>query len=366
MMDAALRLGRSRLSEVEAGRHNNLNLIRFVLASGVIFSHSYPILHSFASEPWAQFSRSTGSIGDLAVLGFFFLSGYLISKSAVRNPDPVIFLRSRMLRIGPALGAAVCLLVFVLGPALTSKTLTEYFHSPATYHYLLTGILNHNAGLTLPGVFERNAISEVNLPLWTLSSEWTMYFLALLVMLALRGQSFIRNLHASAWVMLGIALLVTSQMFPLPWMYSLRWGLAFLAGGLVYAFRQRILLSIPVAAIILSVDLTLVRLAPHIGKPLLPFALFYFLLVVGFHPKLHVAGFHKFGDMSYGLYIYAWPIQQLLAPKFNWPPALFFASYILVIPIAATSWHLLEKRCLSLKHSSGGVREAKPHPVQVA
>jgi peptidoglycan/LPS O-acetylase OafA/YrhL len=138
-------------------------------------------------------------------------------------------------------------------------------------------------------------------------------------------------------------------MFPLPLEYATPWIAFFLLGAACYLFRARIKLSPPLAIFVLMVDLLLLRLLPHAGKPLFPFALSYFLLVVGFHPGLFARWFLRFGDFSYGLYIYAWPVQQILAQRVTAPLQLFLYSYVLTLPLAIFSWYLIESPSLSRK-----------------
>jgi peptidoglycan/LPS O-acetylase OafA/YrhL len=336
------------LGRVDNGRTNNLNLIRLVLASAVIFSHSYVLLGRFAQEPFHHFLHF-GDLGGTAVFSFFFISGFLISRSAAKQRDPVTFIRARILRIFPGLVATVLLCTFVLGPIFTRLPLQEYFHNKETYSYMSAMVLRHGNSNQLPGLFEGNFVARgVNGPLWTLSSEWTMYMAALICCLAIQR----RKIHAytpMSWIMLIAAVLFTVQMLPLPWQYAVPWIAFFSLGAACYLFRARIKLSPLLALSVFLIDLLLIRLLPHVGKPLFPFALSYLLLVLGFHPGLRATWFFRFGDFSYGLYIYAWPVQQILAQWVTSPLLLFLYSYIFTLPLATVSWYLIEAPSLSRK-----------------
>jgi peptidoglycan/LPS O-acetylase OafA/YrhL len=336
------------LGRVDDGRLNNLNLIRLVLASAVILSHSYVLLNQFDKEPQHYLIRF-GDLGGTAVFSFFFISGFLILRSAIIHKDPARFIVARILRIFPGLITTVLFCTFVLGPIFTRVALSEYFHSKATYSYMSVIALHHGNSNQLPGLFEQNFVAHaVNGPLWTLSSEWTMYMMAVLGCLVFRW----RTIHAytsKSWLTLLAAVLFTIQMFPLPLQYATPWIAFFLLGAACYLFRARIKLSPPLAIFVLMVDLLLLRLLPHAGKPLFPFALSYFLLVVGFHPGLFARWFLRFGDFSYGLYIYAWPVQQILAQRVTAPLQLFLYSYVLTLPLAIFSWYLIESPSLSRK-----------------
>jgi len=336
------------LSRVDHGRSNNLNLIRLVLASSVIFSHSYVLLNQFAQEPQHHLLHF-GDLGGTSVFSFFFISGFLILRSAIQHKDPASFISARVLRIFPGLIATVLLCTFVLGPIFTRISLADYFHSKETYSYLSAIALHHDNSNQLPGLFEESFVAHaVNGPLWTLSSEWTMYMVALVGCLVFRWRT-IRTYTLKSWTMLIAAVLFTIQMFPLPLQYATAWIAFFLLGAACYLFRAKIKLSPLLAMSVLLINLFLLRLLPHVGKPLFPFALSYFLLVLGFHPGLYARWFHRVGDFSYGLYIYAWPVQQVLAQRIPSPSLLFFCSYVLTLPLAVFSWYLIESPSLSRK-----------------
>jgi len=341
-----------RLVDVERGRMNNVNLLRLMLASSVILSHAYPITGQMDREPMARFSHSGASLGDVAVIGFFFLSGYLIFKSALRHPDPGVFLRARALRIFPALAAAVMLSAFAVGGLFTQWPRSAYFSDSRTYRYLLNIVLNHNAGITLPGLFQHNAIHEANLPLWTLSSEWSLYMLALLVCMAVHWRTVVRELGWRSWLIFFAAALLSAQMLPLPWKYTWRWALAFLLGAAIYLLRKWVVLSLPVAIAFLCLDLALIRFVPHAGKLLFPFGLCYLLLVFSFDPRVCFRWFLALGDFSYGCYIYGWPVEQVVSFHLHAPLPLFMVSMGLTLPLAALSWFLVESPSLSFKRSS--------------
>jgi peptidoglycan/LPS O-acetylase OafA/YrhL len=340
-----------RFGDVERGRENNLKLIRLLLAAVVVLSHCYPILHISEQEPMQRLMRGGTSLGEAAVIGFFFLSGILITRSALQHQDPAVFLRARVLRIFPGLAVAVVLTVFVLGPLCTTLPLNTFFRTPQTWRYLSKAILKPQSGLELPGVFATHPVTEVNSPLWTLASEWTMYMLALLAAMLQRRSAQRR------WLLL-VALLLTAQMFPLPWHYAWHWAAAFLLGAAAYLLRARIPLSLPIAAAAMIADIALIRLLPHAGKPLLPFALCYLLLSFGYHPAALFRPFTRVGDFSYGIYIYAWPLQQILSDRIARPLPLFAASMAAVLPLAVLSWYLVEAPSLSLKAAPSLDRQA--------
>jgi peptidoglycan/LPS O-acetylase OafA/YrhL len=335
----------ARLSDVENGRDNNLNVIRFLLASMVILNHSYVSMGLYSSEPMHRWIASLG-LGSVAVYGFFFISGYLILKSAL-NRSPEDFIAARVLRIFPGLIVTVLLCVFLVGPLISTVSAREYFSSPLTWSYL-SEMWMHRMQHLLPGVCLGDTLPSINAPLWTLPGEWTMYMAALVACLFARWRSA-AHFSARTWIILIGGLALTAQMMPLPWAFATEWIKFFVIGSIVYLARRWVLLSLPAAAIVLAANLILLHFHPHAGLYIFQFSLCYFLVTFGYHPAAHVKFFHRFGDYSYGLYIYGQPIQQSLLHRFDHPVPFFVAAYPLVLGVAVLSWHYIEKPAISIK-----------------
>ena len=339
----------ARLIEVAHGKDNNLNLIRFVCASLVIFSHSWVLLGS--PDP-AQVYLHSWNLGDIAVRSFFFLSGYLILKSGLRGSDAEEFLAARVLRIFPALIVAVLACVFVLGPLLSVLPMRDYFVDPITWKFLREMVLYKTQDI-LPGVFAQgHLLKQVDGVLWTLPIEWTLYIATVVFCLAIRGKSFWGEAPIRTLLITIAAIGLTIQMMPLAEPLRVRSAVFyFVLGAICYSLRKWIFLSVPVAVLLAGVNLALFGFHWYgIGNQLFPVTLGYLLLTLGFHPAVLVRSFHRFGDYSYGLYIFAFPIQQaeIIFLHNSW--MLFPASYPPALLAAVLSWHYIEKPCLSLKN----------------
>lgn len=256
------------LEEAEHGKANNLNLIRLVLASSVILAHSFVILNRRQDEVFRRFLRFNANMGDVAVFGFFFLSGFLILKSAIRRPDAATFFKARIARIFPALIAVVLLSVFVLGPLITERSLGEYFSRGMTWRYLLTMVFNHGSRGGLPGVFVDAPIREVNSPLWTLPLEWMMYVCTFLAVIAYKLQVRTATLSRRSVIVLLLVVIFTAQTLPLSTRFGYKAMLCFLVGGAAYLFRRFIPLFPSISIFIFATDLLLSRFLPPIGKVL--------------------------------------------------------------------------------------------------
>lgn len=326
---------------------NNLNAIRLAAAWMVLYGHSFVFLG--LREPlfmtWLP-------LGPLGVFIFFAISGYLVSESWDRDPHLLRFFRRRLLRILPGLVVCVLLTVGVLGPLLTTLPLADYFSNPHTRGYLRT--IGLYITYYLPGVFDGNRYpNAVNGSLWTLPVEFLMY-----IVVALVGV-----LHGNRWVMAALA--VASALTCLLWAqvsqsavviygFDLRQaficGIYFWVGATIQKFGLVRHLSLTGGILALIAMLCLepwTRQLAWASWVLLPVAVLSF----GFAHSRVLSRLLRSGDYSYGVYIYAFPIQQTIA-RF-WPDIAIgpylAASTVGTLVCAVLSWHLVERRALSFK-----------------
>ena len=335
----------TRLADVSTGRDNNLNLVRIVAAALVLVSHAWPITRGPGTlEP---LERLTGySLGTIAVLMFFALSGFLIAASFERTPRAVPFLMRRARRLLPGLLVSLVLAAFVMGPAVTTLPLAEYLLHAETWRYVGQNGLMLGLQPVLPGVFADNPYPRVAGSIWTLSYE-VMCYLGLLVS-GLAGLLDRRRVVATLAVYLVAWLLGPVVMDPLhPRIESLRLlSLPFVIGASFYVWRDRVALSPNMlVALVVATGLT----APTALYPVLFAVLIaYGTLLVGYLPRGRMLAYNRVGDYSYGLYIYAFPVQGLvvaLAGPMS-PAANIALALPLTLGLAILSWHLVEKPCL--------------------
>lgn len=310
------------LAEAMAGgRGNNLHALRLALAVAVIVSHAWPQAQG-AGTPEPLETLTGHSLGGWAVAGFFFLSGLLIAGSAERQ-GAARFWSARARRILPGLGVA--LLVTLALAAATGAQLTPGLAAT----YWLRGITLVSLEHHLPGAFPRAALPGVaNGPLWSLAHEVAAYALCFAaVRLGLlrqgTGQAALLGAALVLWALPGLP--ARAETFaPL--------FLAFALGMLAHARRKRLRLS-PARTLALA-------LAAPLGWPLAVAALGMGLLLLAFRlPARPLAA-----DLSYGAYIYGWPVAQTLAHLCPGLPAplLALATLAATLPLAAASWHLVE------------------------
>lgn len=350
-------MGRSIGSAWEAGI-NQFHLIRLVAAWLVIYSHAWPITGTAGSDAVGQLT-GVRTAGALAVDVFFLISGFLVAASLSRH-SVRDFLMARALRIYPALAACMGLTVLVLGPLLTTSA--GYWHDPATWRYLLSNLTLWRAEFWLAGVFEALPRTAVNGSLWTLPIEARLY-LCLLAAGALGMLTPRRFLPAWALAISGAAFFAWYRA-PLPeHLAYLVWVTSFfITGTLLWVLRGRIVLD-GRWVLGLAAAAALAR-----GTPV--FIAAYFLLVAYGTFWLAFRGrraWIRHTDLSYGLYLYGWPAQQLafLAGATAVASNTAIATLI-ALACAAGSWWLVERPALALKRrrpTVSGVAAAAPPPA---
>ena len=346
-----------RLSELISGRSNNYNLIRITAAVGVLVSHSVVLaIGAGAIEPLGPTLGM--SVGSIAVDIFFVASGFLVTGSLLTRQSAVEFVRARVLRIYPALLVMVLLTVFGLGVFFTTLPLPDYLSNSGTYRYLWRcAVLVKDVVYELPGVFADNPNkSAVNGSLWTLPYEIKMYaILAILwVILRVGGKRRLLVFKAALVALAGIAgfLHVTGHFIEPDGHHEFgRLLYMFFAGAAFYVLRDKISLSRPVfwccaggllVAAIVDKQLFFVAYSVSIS---------YIVLYLAYIPAGAVRAYNRLGDYSYGMYIYAFPVQQSVAalvPNVS-AMSMFWISMPVTGTLAVLSWHLLERRALALK-----------------
>lgn len=336
-----------------AHRANNFDFVRVVAALCVLVSHQFAL--NGLREPELLHIHSLGGIG---VLVFFSISGYLVAQSWAADPHPLRFAARRLLRIWPGLALAVVLCAVVLGPLVSSLGLVDYFRHPFLSDYFRN--LRFDLRDELPLRFEGNALpTAVNGSLWTIPMELKCY--AVLAVLGVAG------LLRSRWIIAVLTLVVlTTYAVAQPrgdWLMEflqatveqrlfVEFGLFFFAGVVLFLFgsfatKRR-------ASWCVAACWALAALAMIARRPLLALWLVLPATVLAFGrsslPYLRRAG--RFGDVSYGLYIYAFPVQQtmiwLYKDKLPWG-AVLALTVMSTFALAFASWHLVEKRALRLK-----------------
>ena len=330
------------IAEAWAGQRNNFNLMRLVAAWLVIYGHAHAITGIPGNDgiAWLTQLRSAGAV---AVDMFFVVSGFLIAASLERNSVRG-YLVSRGLRILPALLVCVALTTFVLGPLLS--TAADYWRQPTTWNYLLVNTSLLLSRFQLPGVFDAHPTDVVNGSLWTLPNEAKLYLLLLFAwLLGLLSPKRYTPLWALA--MLG-GYALARHYWPLPdhiQKYA-ECTAFFITGSLLWVNRERVRLS---GWLVLALVAAFAVLRGTDWSHLPYFGLItYGTLWLGLRLRLPMI---RHTDLSYGLYLYGWPAQQL---AWTLPIGKTIAGNIVIATLialgcAALSWLLVERPALRLK-----------------
>lgn len=325
-------------------RVNNFNLMRLLAAFAVIYGHASAVT---GKGPADLFLQVVGYkfIGGVAVDVFFIISGFLITASAVGRKGLLYYVLSRGLRIYPALIVCMVFTVFVMGAALSESS--GYWLSSQTWQYFWRNITLYGTEYFLPGVFVELHEKAVNGSLWSLPVEVRLYFIVFLLAL--------------------VGVLKSRTVFNLIFFIAITLGYFFpeaLGGFLEYENHRHVAMMFMIGSFA-WVNRDLIYINPGVLLFLLFFAasqhgasgfgvayailLPYLVFCLAFLPG--GAWFNRFGDYSYGVYLYGWIAQQLVLmcmPQMSNALNTLFGG-LLAFCFAVVSWHLFERPALNLR-----------------
>lgn len=313
----------------------------------VIYSHAFSLVPTPGKSdplwPILTFDYS----GSLAVKMFFFLSGLVVTNSLLDKRDPIKFVIAKIFRIWPALVFTLLVSALIIGPLMSTLPVTDYFRSGEVYKYIYRNTAMFST-YSLPGVFVDNPYqSAVNGSIWTIPYEVGAY--AVLLGLFLVGIFKLRYLPALAFLVIVLDPLLGNKLliswFPQNHEINLLFP-CFSFGAVLAYYKQHIRIDMAMLA----------------GFWILFYMFrdgsynFYFFYAAFFLTILYVSALPFMlkiklkTDTSYGIYLWGFPVQQIMADKFLAYGVVFNqVSSILVCLLAGyLSWHLIEKRAISL------------------
>jgi len=336
------------LGDVAKGRDNNFNLIRFVAAFAVLVSHAWPIaLGPGAEQPLKELTGHT--LGGLAVFVFFATSGFFITGSFVRSASARDFIMARVLRLFPGLIVSIVLVALVMGPLVTALPVGQYLSDPDTGLFILRNITLAMPQYTLPGVFTDLPYPSVEGSIWTLIHEVICY----VGVFVLGISGILLHRQAMALVLLAYGLIwvgptVAGIDLPHRVLQTRELSLPFVIGMVFWLWRDRLVLSVWVAVGLVA--LAALARDTAVGFVTLALALSYVTFWCAYVPKGIIRSFTALGDYSYGIYIYAFPLQGLVIWLWGaMGPGMNIAlSTPLTLLCAVASWHWVEQPALNL------------------
>lgn len=328
-------------------KENNFDLLRLLFAVSVFVTHLYELSGSQVLKLIPITLSYAFLTSGRAVQGFFVISGFLIFMSYEHSKTLKSYVEKRARRLLPGYIVNV-ILVSLLLSLLSNLGVIEYFRHSDFVRYALHNLFFLNDQWTLPGVFTQNKLPAVNGALWTLQLEVLFYIAVPFIVLL---GKFLGRLPVIAllYILSAGYLTYLTQTGEMQASLSFLPQLCFFLGGALCYYGYPWLARFRYALLTLAIGIFVVdRFAPGIDLlPLYPLAVAYCTVFLAcFIPYL--GNIAKYGDFSYGSYIYHFPIiQALLALRPYWHPLeLLLTALICVFGAAIASWHLLEKRFL--------------------
>jgi peptidoglycan/LPS O-acetylase OafA/YrhL len=364
-------------------KHNSIGFLRWLMALIVIFSHAGPLAGFYGSQSLGSQWSTEQSFGGVAVAGFFFLSGFLITKSRMGRATVFRYFWRRTMRIMPAFWTSLLLVAFVLAPIAwlhQTGTIRGYVSAPveSPLTYFSNNMWLYMNQLNIAGLGQETPLGacctlDFNGSAWTLWYEVKGYVvLGIMGMFGLFGYrkiaslAFLLLLTLNTLLFLGIsvngAILgpLMTDFFSIMLLTPFLCGMMFALWGDKIPIDDRLALAAGAIAIFTY----------FISSGWNVYGQFAFLYVIMWCAvRLPLQNWERYGDFSYGLYIYAWPIMQFSAffglYKIGW---LGYHAVIVAVCHGAAyiSWHLIEKPALSLKNWTPQwliALQRKLHPV---
>lgn len=344
-----------QLSNVLKRENNNIDLLRLLAALLVAWSHVPRLFGVSLIGPPMPVNVGVGGLG---VAIFFFLSGMLVTNSLVTKKNVVAFAWSRFMRIYPAFLVLLLLSVFVIGPIFTTWSVGDYFNAKETWHFL-----GHSMRLRmqyfLPGLWEGRIDNSVNTSVWTIPLEVGCYLCVLFAFVSCR------HLKLKPWMFIVVAF--ACSVLPHEWYLRLVGKgysivdhvnlFCFATGAAMALYKDQVRITKTLIVALLVICVMAWRCQNIIGY-LFPLTVSMTLLyATSVAPLLKLKLKH---DISYGLYLWHWPVYQVMFTFLGGiNPYLFFAiCLVVIVAVAYLSARLVEEPCLKLGRRLGQ-RETK-------
>jgi peptidoglycan/LPS O-acetylase OafA/YrhL len=324
---------------------NCFDFLRFFFAANILLSHISELSQNKDLHFLSNFSNAI-----IGIKGFFIISGFLVAKSFVNTPSLKTYFIKRAKRILPAYGVLIFLSFFVLA-FFSTYSFSEYFLAPEVYQYLGWNLIFMNfMQPCLPGLFENNLTCAVNGALWTLKIEEGFYLVLPLIFYLVRKTKKAFLVLSSLYVLSLLYWFVMNYFDKLVLAKQLPGYLSYFVTGIFLFLNFEFVMLYKRKFFFLSVFLLA---SYYFSVPLLGLlypAAFGIIVIIFAYNFKWFNNFGKYGDFTYGLYIYHFPVIQLfrqynLFEKYN--PFLMAVAVVLVaLFFAVLSWFIVEKRFL--------------------
>lgn len=324
--------------------------LRLLAALGVIFSHAFVIATGLNTKGsptmWEEVAYR---MGDYGVFTFFIISGFLLSRSLLANPDSIVYAVNRILRLLPAFVFYSLVMGLLIGPVLSSLEPAHYFTNDKIFAFFRWG-LDSLTSPSLPGMFEDDGgqAGVVNGSLWSLHYEALSYLFLIALWTIFRGPARV------AIAMAGVAILTASSTTAAHQIQSIAFTLPYFAGGVMMNVIYR---TYGVNWLGAAISVIAFVISCFFGVQALAFSVLgaYLVVFVGDRPNFLTKPTAKIGDLSYGLYLFGWPVEQAIrqVTSTTSPMTIFWIAVPATAVFAFLSCHLVERPAMRLRRPVG-------------
>ncbi|TGV04422.1 acyltransferase family protein [Flavivirga rizhaonensis] len=341
-------------------KQNNFDFLRFMFALFVVISHAYPLSGSSEEAQWI-YKITNGQIvlASIGLNGFFVISGFFIFQSLQRSKTLKSYFKKRFLRLFP--GLFILLILSILMVPFLYQGSIPLLSNKQFYTYLPNNLNLYNFQSGIKGVFDSNNYHAINGSLWTLRYEFSLY-IALAFLFYLKGRlSLVKGLLLISFFMFFILFnfcldrFSGASVFGMQGYHILNFSAFFMGGSFLASVgfdaikKESSLFFVVAIAVSLIILLASIYFNFYSNIKHLMFTLL--ILLIGYMNIPILQSFGKIGDMSYGIYIYSFFIQQIFMVVFKFDLyELMIYSVIASIILGYLSWHLVEKKALFYKN----------------
>ncbi len=340
---------------VSRNHNNNFDFLRLAGALTVIVNHSHPILTGIPHRDFIENLSGSIGFGTFMFDIFFVISGYLIAQSFFARPTFLDFFKARVLRIMPAFAVSMLCCVFIVGTISTTLSLHQYFTNAHTWRYFINFSL-FKLQFTLPGVFLNHPMTSVNGSIWSLAYEFTLYIALFLfgIIGFLKPTKLNLVLHVlifSTMIFLNShSEMTTITTFGIESSRMVNLYVYFFFGAALFILREKFqpkwfLVLLLFVCWVFSFHTKFCALVSFFFIPI-------FTVWFGFLPIKFPKWITSTGDYSYGLYVYSFPIQQLIIGYTAAHISIYsmvMLSILCTFPVAILSYHFIELPALQFK-----------------
>ena len=332
---------------------NNFDFLRLLFAVFVIIAHSFVLTGNTPGDWVFILSQKQMTFSHIGVAGFFAISGYLVTQSLSRSNTLKVYYLKRVLRIYPAL-LVMLILTALLGPFFYKGSVLNYLGNASAWTYVPFNLLLFKLQYGISGIFENNIYpSVINGSLHTIPYEVALYISLSALFFYKREKQRIFMLVIAFCSLMLIKVLLSAQLYkqaPTNINLVIDYSGFFLIGALLSLFKierikyRNLGFTIAIAFWAITIWLNVYVWFQYYVLPLT-------VILAGTSSTAVINNIgNRVGDISYGLYIYAFPVQQALVHFFNMKSIpLMIIGTLVTLPFAYFSWHIIEKRALKMK-----------------